>query len=182
MIGYLDVQQLGPAGYLGGLLVVDDFGLPVEFRHTLALQPTKLQKTLYGDALDRYLRAAVIAVRLLDDLDSRPGVVLTSDPLLAVGGDALPVAAFERSGVGPIGPAGTLQEFDGANPGFVLQLRDGEAPLRLISKASSACYQDMADAVLEAAETMDITEPPVRVRAALSLIAAGERERGAAAA
>ena len=118
MIGYLDVQQLGPAGYLGGLLVVDDFGLPVEFRHTLALQPTKLQKTLYGDALDRYLRAAVIAVRLLDDLDSRPGVVLTSDPILAVGGDALPVAAFERSGVGPIGPAGTLQPFDGANPGL----------------------------------------------------------------
>jgi len=36
--------------------------------------------------------------------------------------------------------------------------------------------------VLEAAETMDITEPPARVRAALTLIAAGERERGAAAA
>jgi len=115
VIGYLDVQQFGPAGYLGGLLVVDDFGLPAEFRHTLALQPTKLQRTLYGDALDRYLRAAVIAVRLLDDLDSKPGVVLTPDPILAVGGDALPVAAFERSGVGPIGPAGTLQPFDGAN-------------------------------------------------------------------
>jgi hypothetical protein len=57
MIGYLDVQQLDPAGYLGGLLVVDDFGLPVEFRHSVALRPTKLQRTLYGDALDRYLRS-----------------------------------------------------------------------------------------------------------------------------
>ena len=162
--------------------MVDDFGLPVEFRHTLALQPTKLQETLYGDALDRYLRAAVIAVRLLDDLDARPGVVLTSDPILAVGGDALPVAAFERSGVGPIGPAGSLQAFDGASPGFVLQPARRRGPAAADLEGLPACYQDMADAVLEAAETMDISEPPARVRAALTLIAAGERERGAAAA
>jgi hypothetical protein len=180
VIAYLDVQQLGSAGYLGGILVVDEFGLPVEFRHTLALQPTKLQRTLYGDALDRYLRSAVIAVRLLDDLESRPGVVLASDPVLAVGGDELPVAALERSGLDPIGAPGTLQPLTGASPGFVLQLRAGEAPLRLISKADPSCYRSMADAVLEAAETMDVLEPPARVRAALQLIGAGER--GAAAA
>jgi hypothetical protein len=176
VIGYLDVQQVEPAGYLGGVLVVDEFGLPVEFRHSVALRPTPLQRTLYGDALDRYLRAAVIAVRLLDDLESAPGVILASDPILAVGGVTPPVAAFERSGVEPLGPAGTLQPLSGAaNPGFVLQLREGEPPLRLITKAGAEHHRAMADAVLEAAETMDVYEPPARVRSALALIAAGER-------
>ena len=40
MIAYLDVEQLEPGGYFGGILVVDEFGLPVEFRHTLPVRPT----------------------------------------------------------------------------------------------------------------------------------------------
>ena len=58
MIGYLAVTAQEPLGYLGGVLVADEFGLPVEFRHTLPVRPTKLQRALYGDALDRYLRAS----------------------------------------------------------------------------------------------------------------------------
>ena len=61
MIGYLDVELHEPLGYLGGILVADEFGLPVEFRHTLPVRPTKLHRAIYGDALDRYVRAVVIA-------------------------------------------------------------------------------------------------------------------------
>jgi hypothetical protein len=179
MIGYLDVQAFDAAGYLGGVLVVDEFGLPVEFRHSIALRPTKLQRTLYGESLDRYLRAAVIAVRLLDDLESKPGVILTSDPVLAVGGEEPPIAAWERTGVAALGAAGTLQPFEGASPGFLLQLRAGDPPLRLVTKADPSAYRAMADAVLEAAETMDVTEPPARVRAALALLAVDERAAAA---
>jgi hypothetical protein len=39
----------------------------------------------------------------------------------------------------------------------------------------------MADGVIAAAETMDVSEPPVRVRAALRLIAAGESTAAQAA-
>jgi hypothetical protein len=179
VIGYLDVQAFDASGYIGGLLVVDEFGLPVEFRHSIALRPTKLQRTLYGDSLDRYLRAAVIAVRLLDDLESQPGVVLTADPVLAVGGGALPVAAWERTGVAALGARGTLQPFEGASSGFLLELRAGEAPLRLVTKADPSAYRGMADAVLAAADTMDVTEPHARVRAALALIAVDERAAAA---
>lgn len=179
MIGYLDVQAFDASGYIGGLLVVDEFGLPVEFRHSIALRPTKLQRTLYGESLDRYLRAAVIAVRLLDDLEAHPGVVLTADPVLAIGGGTHPVAVWERTGVATLGAAGTLQPFEGASSGFLLQLRAGEAPLRLVTRAEPAAYRGMADAVLEAAETMDVTEPPARVRAALALLAVDERAAAA---
>lgn len=174
MIAYLDVQNLEPGGYLGGILVVDEFGLPVEFRHTVALRPSALQRTLYGDALDRYLRAAVICVRLLGDLEKRPDVVLVTDPVLAVGGDSPPVAHIERSGVDPLEAAGAMRPVDGASPGFLLQIRAGEPPWRVISKASSSNFADMAQAIVEAAETFDVSEPPARVRAALTLLAADE--------
>ena len=174
MIAYLDVLRLDAAGYLGGILVVDEFGLPLEFRHTLALKPSRLQTTLYGDALDRYLRAAVITTRLLDDLEHAPGVVLVTDPILAIGGDARPVAHMEASGLEPTGPVGTFREVDGASAGFTLQLRPGVAPTRFISKASTGIHRALADAVLEASETMDVAEPPARVRAALRLIAVGD--------
>jgi hypothetical protein len=175
VIGYLDVQAFEPSGFLGGVLVVDEFGLPIEFRHSLALRPTRLQRTLYGASLDRYLRAAVIAVRLLDDLESRPAVILTGDPVLAIGGDGAPVAFWERSGVAPLGAAGAMQALEGASRGFLLQLRPGEPPLRLLTKAGPAAYGAMAEAIARAAETMDITEPPARVRSALAVIAADER-------
>ena len=178
MIGYLDVVQFDSSNYLGGLLVVDEFGLPIEFRHSLALRPTPLQRTLYGDALDRYLRAAVIAVRLLEDLESRPDVVLVTDAMLAIGGETPPVAQFERSGVAALGPRGTLRDLDGAQPGFLLQLRDGDPPWRFVTKGGDRA--SMAEAVAAAAETFDISEPPARVRAALALLAVDERAAAAA--
>src|SRR5262249_56343978 len=104
-----------------------------------------------------------------------PGWFPAAGPRVAVGGDEPPVAAWERTGVAPIGPAGTLQPFEGASPGFLLQLRDQDAPLRLVTRAAPGAYRDMADAVLHAAETMDVTEPQARVRSALALLAADER-------
>jgi hypothetical protein len=174
VIAYLDVVKLDPAGYLGGVLVVDEFGLPLEFRHTVALRPTRLQSTLYGEALDRYLRAAVITTRLLDDLEQRPEVVLVSDPVLAIGGDELPVAHMEASGLEASGPVGTFKGVDGASAGFTLQLRQGVSPTRFVTRAGQKKHRAMADAILAVAETMDVSEPPARVRAALRLLAAGE--------
>ena len=173
MIGYLAVTSQEPLFYLGGVLVADEYGLPVEFRHTLPVRPTKLQRALYGTALDRYLRSVVIAQRLVAGIEHDPAVVLVSDVTLAREA-RLPLAFLEESGVDPIGRAGHIEPFSGAGAGFLLQLRAGEAPLRLVTEAPVHLYPEIGRALVEAAETMDLFEPMDRVRSGLALIAAGD--------
>ena len=173
MIGYLDVLLQEPLGYVGGVLVTDEYGLPVEFRHTLPVRPTKLQRALYGSALDRYLRTVVITQRLLGGLEHDPVLVLVSDPILVTEA-ALPLAHVTDSGVEPVGAVGKVSPFGGAAAGFLLQLRADEAPLRVVTEAPPHLYPDMGRELVTGAETMDIAEPMVRVKAGLALIAAGD--------
>ncbi len=173
MIGYLAVDRHGPVGYVGGRLVVDEVGLPVEFRHTLPVRPTKLQRALYGDALDRYVRTVVVARRLLETLDHDPALVLAADPLLLLDGEP-PVAHAAVAGVDPIGAAGTVEPLTGTARGFLLQLRPGEAPLRVLTSADPERHGELGGELRRLAETMDLAEPAGRVSRALSMIAAGD--------
>ena len=173
MIGYLEVVLAEPLGYVGGVLVADAFGLPLEFRHTMPVRPTKLQRALYGSALDRYLRSVVITQRLLSGLEHDPAIVLVGDATL-VGDAPLPIGHLTDSGVDPVGRVGTVEPFSGAAPGFLLQLRADEAPARIVTAAPVHLYRDLGAALCEAAETMDLLEPLARVRAAITLIAAGD--------
>ena len=173
MIGYLVVESAEPLGYLGGVLVADEFGLPAEFRHTLPVRPTKLQRALYGNALDRYLRSVVITRRLLAGLEHEPDVVLVADPILVSPSD-IALGHLTDSGVDPVGAVGKVEPFAGASAGFLLQLKAAEAPLRFVTDAPVHVYPEIARALVTAAETMDLHEPMARVRAGLALIAAGD--------
>ena len=88
---------------------------------------------------------------------------------------------MEASGLEPSGPVGTFREVDGASAGFTLQLRTSDPPVRFITRADVGCYRSMSEAILRVAETMDVSEPPARVRAALRLIAVGESQAAQAA-
>ncbi len=78
MIGYLSID-VESEKHLGGIIVVDDRGVPVEFKYTKPVQPTQLQRIIYGKALEDYLHVEIIAKALLSKLESKPQVVLTDD-------------------------------------------------------------------------------------------------------
>ncbi|HEY1860697.1 MAG TPA: hypothetical protein VGG61_10105, partial [Gemmataceae bacterium] len=64
-LGFLTVVR-DANGFLGGYLVTNQWGRPLEFRLSTALQPNRVQQILYGDTLEPYLCAEVIAKTLLD--------------------------------------------------------------------------------------------------------------------
>ena len=99
-----------------------------------------------------------------------------TDPLLAIGGDELPVAHMEASGLEPSGPVGTFREVEGASAGFTLQLRPSDPPVRFITRADPCAYRAMTEAILRVAETMDV-ERAARARARRAAPDLGRRER-----
>jgi hypothetical protein len=82
-LGFLTVVR-EPAGYLGGYLVTNTWGKPLEFRLTSAVQPQRVHQILYGDSLEAYLCGDLIGKTLLDKTTTAVQLVVTDTPAVLV--------------------------------------------------------------------------------------------------
>jgi hypothetical protein len=64
-LGFLVVQQEN-GGYVGGYLVTNTWGRPLEFRLSSAVQPNKVQQVLYAATLVPYVCGDLIGKTLVD--------------------------------------------------------------------------------------------------------------------
>jgi hypothetical protein len=64
-VGFLTVVH-EPSGYLGGYLVTNQWGRPLEFRLSTAVQPNRVQQILYAGTLEPYVCADLIGKTLVD--------------------------------------------------------------------------------------------------------------------
>lgn len=171
--GFLVVRVEDDGTYVGGLMVTDATGLPVDFRYTDPITPTRLQRALYGGVLDRYLRTEVVLRTLLAALEHTPSLLVVDDPdLLDESIDLCPVALVARSGVDPL-PAAGARSPQGSGS-FLLQASETGHPLRVTLAEGSADEVAVADVLVALARRMDPLEPAERVRDALAVIVAGE--------
>ena len=69
-----------PTGWLGGYLVTNGWGRPLEFRLTTAVQPNRVQTALYGPTLTEYLHADVIGKTLIEKTGTKPDLIVTDSP------------------------------------------------------------------------------------------------------
>lgn len=74
-LGFLSVLH-EPSGFLGGYLVMNNWGRPLEFRLSTAVQPSKVQQVLYGNALEPYLCADLIGKTLVEKTTTEVQLVL----------------------------------------------------------------------------------------------------------
>ena len=165
------------ASYLGGLLVTDTSGIPLDFRYTEPITPTRLQSILYGKSLEPHLKEEVIQKTLLKELKTPPELFIHSATELAGGwtGDAkYPVLAVQKSQEAPLAKVGDA--FRAGPRDLLLQLAEGAAPLRVMFAASvdSVAQEQAVLKLLEAGYHMDLTEPLERVTAALQSLVVKE--------
>jgi hypothetical protein len=173
--GYLVVRGGGETAYLGALMVTDHTGLPLDFRYTDPITPTRLQRALYGGVLDRHLRTEVVARTLVGAVTQAPTLIIVDERGLAdeqVAG--CPVVVLGASAAGPLGAVGSVHSQGGDS--LLLQVAEGVNPVRVgVGAEDPSPGRDAATrALVELGATMDLLEPLERVRAALDLIAAGE--------
>ncbi len=76
-LGFLTAIEVPERGYVGGLLVTNQFGRPLEFQCTAPLKPNRTQEILYGPTLVPYVLGDLIGRTLLEKVGVKPHLVLT---------------------------------------------------------------------------------------------------------
>jgi hypothetical protein len=78
-LGFLTILH-EQAGYVGGYLVTNPWGRPLEFRLSSAVQPNKVQQILYGPTLEPYLCSDLIGKKLIEKAATNVQYVFTDHP------------------------------------------------------------------------------------------------------
>jgi hypothetical protein len=75
-LGFLTVLQEAN-GYIGGYLVTNTWGRPLEFRLSSAVQPNRVQQILYAGTLQPYICADLIGKTMVDKAGVAVQLVIT---------------------------------------------------------------------------------------------------------
>lgn len=75
-LGFLTILHEA-SGYLGGYLVTNSWGRPLEFRLSTAVQPNRVQQILYAGTLQPYIFAELIGKTLIDKTTTAANLILT---------------------------------------------------------------------------------------------------------
>lgn len=67
---------------VGGMLVTDNTGIPLEFLITSAVRPTRAQQILYGNRLKSYIAINLCGTQLLNDIKTKPKAVFVHDEFM----------------------------------------------------------------------------------------------------
>lgn len=155
-LGFLTVLQ-EPTGWVGGYLVTNAWGRPVEFRLTTAVQPNRVQTVLYGPTLSEYLHADVIGKALVEKTSTKPDLILTD----------CPAALGLRSRVDI--PVIALRPDAAFHPTDTQSFTHARSPVALLLATKFAADEPAILALLDAVDpVVDLGEPFVRVREAVS--------------
>jgi hypothetical protein len=154
-LGFLTAVEDADGGIVGGLLVTNRFGRPLEFQCTTPVRPNRTQQILYGPTLRPYLLSEVIGRTLLDKVGVKPHLVLTESPELLELRPHVPMAVASL----------VMKDEDTAAGGAVLPL--GQQRLRFHDDFPQD-GRDIERRQSQVPDTADLKEPFERIREALA--------------
>jgi hypothetical protein len=179
LLGYITIDSLENY-FRGAALVTDSRGIPTDFRYTEPVRPTKLERVLYGSALDIYLREDIILDNLLNAVEAKPSLWLLTDEALITAVQKiskLPAVAIAVSARSPLDQSGQCEP-TGESGVFMLQADNISAPLRLVvSPENIPKISQLAQILTSSAEGMELMEPFTRVSRALETVSESESKQ-----
>lgn len=172
-IGFLTAIEVPERGFVGGLLVTNHYGRPLEFQCTTPVKPNRTQEILYGPTLVPYLLGELIGRTLVDKVGIKPDLVLTEqEQLLELRNHvATPVACLDDQ---------ASDATSGDGPGHQNMLSLGRQRLCFHS-AHEADRQNVERRAHLIPRDADLGEPFQRVREALHETAASAAPQRASA-
>ena len=164
--------------HMGGILVTNQIGVPLEFKYTEPVAATRLHKILYGSVLEKYLHETVIRDRLGREIRTLPSYFITSyDEKEYLGQVAdREMVAIQKCKLPPGEISGAFNRIREREA--IIELEEDSEFLRLAFSTSDEAIQlNIVAWLQEIARTMDILEPLARITAALDSIC-GDGKKG----
>jgi hypothetical protein len=158
-IGFLTVLQEA-CGFIGGYLVTNEWGRPLEFRLSSAVQPNRVQQVLYGPTLAAYVCAELIGKTLVDRAGVQVQLIVT---------DREAVLELRRKMEVPVvylAPAGDARGSALAADGAAV-LAAGEDRGPVLCHPHFLSDVPLARELLNHTEELDLAEPFTRIREAI---------------
>jgi hypothetical protein len=174
----LTVQEFSDLGFIGGYLILNAAGRPLEFHCTAPVRPNRAQEILYGPTLAPFLYGEQIGQTLVAKGKSRPMFVCTNvEPVLSAREFvSVPLVLLTERG----NEANGQQRFDAPHSATPAPRSRKLLPFQLASHPA-AVSEDHArdrDKIVEQwqphAEAINLLEPFSRLREAIE-----EAQRGA---
>jgi hypothetical protein len=166
-LGFLTIATDPSQARIGGLLLVNASGRPLEFHCTAAVKPNRAQEILYGPTLGEYLCGEQIGMALCDAIKHHPSLMLTDIPeVLAL----RPMVEF------PLLMVVTEKNKQQKLPSQVVQSTQGENTVCV----RTAYEKDLlaVEAILQGmAAVLDLEEPFGRIHEAISEAQGGIRKQ-----
>ena len=158
-IGFLTVFAEAN-GYLGGYLVTNSWGRPLEFRLSTAVQPNRVQQILYGTTLAEYLCADLIGKTLIDK---------TATPIQLLVTDSLHVLSIRsRIDLPVIAAIPESQLATASSESSMVTFQHDRASLPLTLEGKWSVDEDTIRAILDRVDAaLDLAEPFARIREAM---------------
>jgi hypothetical protein len=157
-LGFLTILQESN-GFLGGYLITNQWGRPLEFRLSTAVQPNRIHQILYGQTLQGYLCGELIGKTLVEKCTAQPQYIVTDNA------DALHLRPHVAVPVLLLGEPGASS----AEPQAVCVRPAGEKRPAVFAHAR---FQEDKEAIeqllLRLDGRLDLNEPFVRVREAIA--------------
>lgn len=99
-LGFMSVIEVSDNAFVGGMLVTNKLGRPLEFQCTTPVKPNRTQEILYGPTLKPFLFSELIGKTLIERLQVKPQlVIIDQSELLDLRGHVdLPIACVIRKG------------------------------------------------------------------------------------
>lgn len=153
-LGFLTAVEDAERGVVGGLLITNRFGRPLEFQCTTPVKANRTQQILFGPHLRPYVLTELIGKTLIEKVGVKPDLVLTESPDLLTLRDHISVP------VASVSDASQKSEAD-----KTLQL--GQQRLTF-HNGHDADRSSIAKQATQIPDSADLKEPFDRVREALA--------------
>lgn len=152
-IGFYSVEFTENLGWIGGYLLLNAGGRPLEFHCTLPIRPSRTHEILYGASLRSHLIGDAIPAALMKQAKNQPLLICSDQP------EALNLASRIAFPVALVAEGDSSQRPSVATKVFETPLGSFRAEARFEAKIEAA--------VEKLADLPDLMEPFARIREAI---------------